>query len=54
MLMRNEHINNIVNEVSTSTGGSSVDKLIALFKNTDNVSCLYLIHKYNSGFVHFR
>jgi hypothetical protein len=54
MLMRNEHIDNIVNEVSASPGGLLVDKLITLFKNTENVSCVYLIHKYNSGFVHFR
>jgi hypothetical protein len=54
MLMRNEHIDIIVNEVSASPGGSLVDKLITLFKNTENVSCVNLIHKYNSGFVHFR
>jgi hypothetical protein len=52
-MMRNEHIDNIVNQVSAHPGGSSVDKLIAFFKNTDNVSCVYLKHKYNSGFDHF-
>jgi hypothetical protein len=28
--------------------------LIALFKNTENVSCVYLLHKYDIVFIHFR
>jgi hypothetical protein len=31
--------------------GNSVDKLLALFKQTKNASFVYLLHKYNSGFV---
>jgi hypothetical protein len=33
---------------------SSVDKLISLFESYKNVSYVYIIHKYNSGFVTYR
>ena len=34
--------------------GSSVDKLISLFKSMNNVSFVYVIHRYDSGFVTYR
>jgi hypothetical protein len=53
-LVRNEHIHNIVHACSLHPAGSSVDKLIALLKNIENVSCVYLLHKNDTRFVHFR
>jgi hypothetical protein len=52
--MRMTHIQGIIDLCSEDPGGSSVDKLIALFKNTPDVSCVYLLHKYNSGLVRYR
>ena len=48
------HIQHIIDSCSEDPGGSAVDKLIALFKNTEDVSCVYLLHKYNSGLVRYR
>jgi hypothetical protein len=52
--MRNEHMNDIVNACSLYPAGSSVDKLTALFKNIEKFSCVYLLHKYDTDFAHFR
>ena len=52
--MRMTHIQHIIDLCSEDPGGSSVDKLIALFKNTPDVSCVYLLHQYNSGLVRYR
>lgn len=52
--MRMNHIQHIIDLCSEDPTGSSVDKLIALFKNTKDVSCVYLLHKYNSGLVRYR
>ena len=52
--MRMNHIQHIIDLCSEDPGGSAVDKLIALFKNTEDVSCVYLLHKYNSGLVRYR
>jgi hypothetical protein len=38
LFMRNKHINDIINQCSATPRGSSVDQLIALFKNMDDVS----------------
>jgi hypothetical protein len=51
--MRNEHINDILNTCSLHTAGSPVDKLIALIKHTENINCVYLIHKYDTSFYAF-
>ena len=50
--MRMTHIQHIIDLCSEDPSGSDVDKLIALFKNTPDVS--YLLHKYNSGLVRYR
>ena len=52
--MRMNHIQHILDLCSEDPSGSSVDKLISLFKNTEDVSCVYLLHQYNSGLVRYR
>jgi hypothetical protein len=51
--LRNEHIQQLLDSCMGNLHGNSVDKLIALFKQTKNVSFVYLLHKYNSGFLTF-
>ena len=52
--LRMTHIQHILDLCSEDPSGSAVDKLISLFKNTPDVSCVYLLHKYNSGLVRYR
>ena len=49
--IRVTHINDLIDICSKNPSGSAVDRLIALFTNTSNVSCVYILHRYNSGFV---
>ena len=52
--MRLSHINELISACSTEPYGNSVNSLISLFKRTDNVSFVYIMHRLNSGFVTFR
>ena len=52
--LRMTHIQHILDLCSEDPSGSAVDKLISLFKNTPDVSCVYLLHRYNSGLVRYR
>ena len=52
--IRSSHINELISQCSTNPYGSTVDNLIALFKATDHVSCVYLLHNFDSGFVTYR
>jgi hypothetical protein len=49
--MRNNCIDDMIESCSERPYGSSVDKLIALFSATPNVSWIYILHNYDSGFV---
>lgn len=49
--IRNSCINNLIDNCSEVPYGSAVEKLIGLFKNSPNVSFVYVLHNYNSGFV---
>ena len=49
--IRNNYINDIIDQCSDDPAGSSVNRLINLFKNSNNVSFMYVMHDYNSGFV---
>ena len=40
-------INKLIEECGLNPGGSSVDQLIKLFTSMENVSFLYIIHRYN-------
>ena len=52
--IRNAAISAMIKSVSKHPGGSSVDKLINLFEVTKNVSFVYTVHRYDTGFVTFR
>ena len=52
--MRVTHIDNLLKSCSLDPQGSSVDKLISIFKQTKSVSFVYIKHRYNSGFVTYR
>ena len=49
--MKMSKINKLIEECGLNPGGSSVDQLIKIFTSMENVSFLYIIHRYNSGFV---
>ena len=49
----NSCINELIDQCSELTYGSVVEQLIELFKNSPNVSFVYVFHNYNSGFVTF-
>ena len=51
--IRNSCINDLIDKCSELPYGSAVEKLIGLFKNSPNVSFVYVLHNYNSGFVTF-
>ena len=53
--MRDNQINDLLKSLSASDpSGAPVDNLINIFKRTENVSFVYVLHKYNSGFVTYR
>lgn len=52
--MRNVAISHLIDAISSNPGGSSVDKLISIFSASKNVSFVYTVHRYDSGFVTFR
>ena len=52
--MRNNAIDELLKACYDNPSGSSVTKLIQIFKVTKNVSYVYTTHNYNSGFVTFR
>ena len=52
--LRNQAIDDLLIECSEFPSGSSVDKLIQIFKSTTDVSFVYTTHNYNSGFVTYR
>ena len=52
--MRVKHIQHIIDICAEDPTGNAVDRLISLFKHTPDVSCVYLLHKYDSGFVRYR
>ena len=52
--MRLKSIDNLIKQCKETPYGSSVDKLISLFKVTKSVSFVYIIHRSNSGFVTYR
>ena len=44
----------LLDDCKNDPSSSAVGKLINLFKNSPNVSFVYIIHRYNSGFITFR
>ena len=52
--LRVNQIDDLIEACSEKPFGSSVDRLKYLFKNTPSVSFVYIIHRYNSGFITFR
>ena len=52
--IRTNEINQVLKACSKHPYGSSVDKLISLFKGMDNVSYVYIMHNVESGFVTYR
>lgn len=49
-----DQMKGLLEECSDDPSCSAVTKLIKLFQNSDNVSFVYILHRYNSGFVTFR
>ena len=49
--MREICIDELLNKCGNEPYGSSIDKLIRLFSKTNNVSFIYIIHNFQSGFV---
>ena len=52
--IRQNVIDGLMHNCSETPYGSSVDKLISLFKSMNNVSFIYVIHRYGSRFVTYR
>ena len=53
--MRLKQIDALINSLSRSDpSGPPVNKLISLFESIPNVSFVYVLHRYNSGFVTYR
>ena len=52
--IRSKFIDQLIHICNDKPYGSSVDKLITLFKSMNNVSFVYVIHRYDSGFVTYR
>ena len=53
--MKIKQIDHIISNIPTrDPSGSCVDKLLSLFENISNVSFVYVLHQYNSGFVTYR
>ena len=52
--LRMNSISSLLKACNEKPYGTSVDKLIAIFKNTKSVSFVYILHRANSGFVTFR
>ena len=52
--IRNKLIQDIIRSCSGNPSGSAVDRLINLFRHTNSVSFVYIIHRYNTGLVTFR
>ena len=52
--IRNKKISDLLDKCAVNPCGSSVDRLIEMFKRQTNVSFVYVMHRYNSGFVTYR
>ena len=52
--LRNDTINERIHDINQSPYGSSADKLIKLFETFHDVSFVYVMHNFSSGFVTHR
>ena len=52
--IRQNVIDGLMHNCTETPYDSSVDKLISLFKSMNNVSFIYVIHRYDSRFVTYR
>ena len=46
-----DQMQGLLDDCKGDPSSSAVGKLISIFKNSPNVSFVYIIHRYNSGFV---